>query len=123
MMTTGNQPSLDDLMEKSSTKSKRLEPRPASLAFNALSALQRTSVPNMPSLTSSSFYNELFRFDLDSVLSFKKHVCDDGLCKRFFFPQEATVGDNGSEEEKDDVYAKEHGHNQVNVAKMIATRL
>ena len=51
----------------------------------------------MPSLNSPAFYSELFRFDVENAMSFKKHLCDDEPCKRHFYEME---GDKNFEEEK-----------------------
>ena len=42
----------------------------------------------MPSLSSPSFYSELFNFDFENATSFKKLLCEDELCKKFFYEQE-----------------------------------
>jgi len=85
----------------------------------------------MPSLSSLNFYGELFGFDVNNALSVKKHLCDDDLCKKYFYRQEFEK-ERSAEEEKEDFEERRvllpSGRNRshqkhASAARMIAARL
>ena len=75
----------------------------------------------MPALNSPQFYSELFRFDVENAMSFKKHLCDDEVCKKYFYEAEMQFGE---EEHKQNLTpGKSRSRKQPSIAEMIASRL
>ena len=75
----------------------------------------------MPPLNSPAFYSELFRFDVENAMSFKKHLCDDELCKKYFY--ELELNRFPDEEKQCMTPGKSRSRKQPSIAEMIASRL